>query len=586
MRHPAGYAVWKAAFYLSLPVRMLLHIVKKSSSSKSKDTPKMPDLKKGMVSSAAESSPLISIIVSVCDPDMQNIKAMIESVRNQIYLNWELCTFLTDSCSKETIALIRDAAGKDSRIRTEYLNYSGSECGMKKGFFDGTSGEYITMIDQEDLLVPDALETVFLAIYENGQSDIFYSDEDKIPTAGGPCTSPLYKPDWNPDLLRSYNYISHLLIVRKQTAALALRGMADNDGINEYDYVLRVTELAGNIIHIPQILYHSRLFLNRTENQKSQEEIHPDKAALEAHLKRIGWQGSVEYDYTFRVFNIRYELKCLPLVSVIIPNSEHKADLKRCLDSIAARSTYRNFEIIIAENNSTSKEIFAYYDFIQKQTGVRVIISNSAFNYSRINNHAVQSARGEILIFLNNDTEIISPDWIEQMLSYIQRDDVGCVGARMYYADGTIQHAGVVLGFKGLAGHAFSRLHGDDPGYMSRAVAAQDVSAVTGACMMIARSLFEAVGGFDERLRIAFNDIDLCMKVRQKNKLIIYNPKAELYHYESVSRGAEDTIRKKIRFLSEVAYFQRIWRTVLAEGDPYYNPHLDLEQATYRISGK
>lgn len=554
----------------------------------------LPLGKQILKTSEFEDSPLISVFVSVCYPDKAAFSVMIESILNQTYTKWELCLLVGNSYKEANTVFLNEITIKDQRIRVCFSNENRIEQGsgasivpgIRKLDFNFVSGEYIAFVGQNDTLAQRALYTVVRSINDDVQPDILYTDEDRISFADGKRFSPIFKPDWSPDLLRSYNYIGHLFVVKKTLVKYALKKLDVCDKIHDYDLIFRTTELAEKIMHIPQILYHRQSKPDFMESQWEPQNINLDLRAIESHLKRVGYNGSVSFDNKYEIFRIRYELRYRPVVSIIIPNSEHLVDLKRCIASICQKTTYHNYEIIIAENNSRSKEIFEYYHSISTQSGVQVINKRGSFNYSRINNYAAKIAEGEILIFLNNDTEIISPDWIEQMLQYIQRDDVGCVGARLYYADDTIQHAGVVLGFRGIAGHSFSRLPREESGYMNRSIAVQDLSAVTAACMMISRNLFEAIGGFDVKLRLAFNDIDLCMKVRQRNKLVVYNPLAELYHYESISRGAEDTIRKKIRFRSEVYFFKRRWRLELAAGDPYYNPHLDLELATYRISGK
>jgi len=532
--------------------------------------------------------PVISIIVPVFNTDRQMLVDMIESVCDQTYENWELC--LADGHSqKEYIPGILQAySTKDTRIRSVLLEENFGIAGNTNAALAMATGEYIALLDHDDLLPKWALYSVVKAINDNKNPDILYSDEDKITFDGKKRFFPHFKPEWSPDLLRSYNYITHLFVAKRDLVARAGNFLPGYDGSQDHDLILRTTELAERVVHIPEILYHWRSHSESTAQNQGNKSytLEAGVRAISDHIKRVGYEGETSFNQKYGFYRVEYKLTAEPLVSIIIPNYEHVNDLRRCLDSIFSLTKYSNFEIIVVENNSTSKEIFAYYQQIQKKHGVQVIRWQGEFNYSAINNFAVRTAKGEFLLFLNNDTEVIAPDWIEQMLQYAQRKDVGAVGAKLYYADDTIQHGGVVLGFQGLAGHAFSRVSREDPGYMGRAIVVQNVSAVTAACMMMNKAFFESLGGFDESMKVAFNDVDLCMRIRQAGKWIIYNPYAELYHHESVSRGSEDTSEKKARFVSEIEYFHAKWKDQLEAGDPFYNPHLDLEQTPYRISGK
>ena len=312
-------------------------------------------------------------------------------------------------------------------------------------------------------------------------------------------------------------------------------------------------------------------------------EFEAGRKAVEEHYKRVGIPAKVEHSNFYGMFRTKYCWKEKPLISIIIPNKDHIEDLKKCMDSIDEKSTYRNYEFVIVENNSTEEETFVYYKQIEKRENVQVIYYEGGFNFSKINNFGVQYAKGEYLLLLNNDTEIIAPECLEELLGYCMRDDVGIVGAKLCYPDDTIQHAGVVIGFGGMAGHAFIESSRYDIGYMGRIMCAQDYSAVTAACMMTKKSVFERVDGLTEKLVVAFNDIDYCLKVRGINKLVVYNPYAELYHYESKSRGLEDTPERIERFNREVALFTERWENILIEGDPYYNPNLTLDKADFSL---
>ena len=531
--------------------------------------------------------PLISIIVPVYNTNKQMLIDMIESVRSQTYEKWELCLADGHSQKPYVAEILKKYEAKDKRIKVVLLKENFGIVGNSNAALNLAHGKYIALLDHDDILPKWALYTIAQAINDHQEPDILYSDEDKITFDGKERFYPHFKPEWSPDLLRSYNYITHFFVAKRSLVIRAGNFLPGYDGSQDYDLILRTTELADKIVHIPQILYHWRSHSESTAQSQGNKSYTFDAGvkALSDYLRRNGLEGEVTYNLQFGFYHINYKLTATPLVSIIIPNYEHLDDLRRCMESIFSLTSYQNYEIVIVENNSKTDEIFAYYRELQEKHGVRIVTWEREFNYSAINNYAVRAAKGDVLLFLNNDTKIISPDWIEQLLQYAQRDDVGAVGAKLYYEDDTIQHGGVILGFLGIAGHSFSRLSKEDPGYMGRAMVAQNVSAVTAACLMMKKKLFEELGGFDESLEVAFNDIDLCLKIRQAGKLIVYNPYAELYHLESISRGFEDTKEKQARFFSEIDYFNSKWKKELLAGDPYYNPHLDLEQTPFRISG-
>ena len=354
----------------------------------------------------------------------------------------------------------------------------------------------------------------------------------------------------------------------------------------DYDFVLRCAEQAVNIRHIPKILYHWRAHKDSTaENPESKRyAFEAGIRAIQAHYDRCGIDAEVSAEQLNGIYRSKYRLKEQPLVSVIIPNKDHTEDLDKCIRSIEEKGTYKNIEYIVIENNSEKKETFAYYEKLQAENPkVKVVFWEREFNYSAINNYGVGFAKGEYLLFLNNDTEIINPDCIEELLGYCMRDDVGIVGARLYYEDDTIQHVGVIIGLGGVAGHTFVGEPKDSLGYFGRIVTAQDYSAVTAACLMTKRKVFEKVNGFEEKLAVAFNDVDFCLKVREAGYLVVYNPYAELHHYESKSRGLEDTEEKVLRFQGEIRTFQYRWKEILNEGDPYYSPNLTLDKTDFSL---
>lgn len=525
-------------------------------------------------------APKISILIPLYKTDTTYLSELIDSIQAQTYSNWELC--LSDGSGVETpLRKVVEAYQKnDDRIKMVCSESPLQISDNTNAALKIATGEFVAFVDHDDLLTPDALYENVKLLNEKEEVDFIYSDEDKISMNGKEYFEPHFKPDFNLDLLRTINYICHFVVVRK-TIVDEVGGLhSEFDGAQDFDFVLRCVEKTKAIYHIPRVLYHWRAHKDSTaENPESKMYAFENGAkAVQSHYERLGIQAVVKMrkDY-LGIYRTVYQLEHKPLVSIVIPNKDHIDDLKKCIDSIEKKATYENIEYIIIENNSTEEKTFSYYEQLQKENKrVKVVVWEDEFNYSAINNYGVSFAKGEYLLFLNNDTEIINKDCIEEMLGYCMRDDVGIVGARLYYPDDTIQHAGVIIGIGGVAGHCFLGLEHNKPGYFARALCAQDYSAVTAACMMVKRSVFEAVGGFDVKLKVAFNDIDFCLRVRETGNLVVYNPYAELYHYESKSRGAEDTAEKMARFEGEVIFMQTRWKKILAEGDPYYNPNLTL----------
>ncbi len=529
--------------------------------------------------------PQFSIVIPLFNTRPKFLKEMVDSIRNQTYSNWELC--LADGTGEKSplIPILKDYAAKDSRIRYEILTEN-------KGISENTNaairmagGDFIVLADHDDIMPANALYECAKALNEDASIDVIYSDEDKVDMDGSKCFEPHFKSDFNLDLLCSMNYICHLFVVKKELMEQVGMLRSEFDGAQDHDFILRCCEKAKNIHHIPKILYHWRCHIDSTaaNPESKMYAFEAGKKAVEEHYKRIGVPAVVEHGQFYGMYRTKYQWKEQPLISILIPNKDHIEDLQKCMNSIEEKSTYKNYEFIIIENNSTEQETFDYYKDIEKKENVTVLYYKDEFNYSKINNFGVEHANGEYLLLLNNDTEIINPDCLSEMLGYCMREDVGIVGARLYYEDDTIQHAGVVLGFGGIAGHTFIGSSRYDNGYFSRIICAQDYSAVTAACMMTKKSLYREVGGLTEEFRVAFNDIDYCMKVRETGKLVVYNPAAELYHYESKSRGLEDTPEKVERFNSEVARFIDRWNKQLQEGDPYYNPNLSLNKADFSL---
>lgn len=529
--------------------------------------------------------PMISIVVPTYNTPKRFLKEMIESVRAQSYKNWQLCIADGSEGNATLERTLHHYHKKDSRIVYKINEKNEGISGNTNQALSLSTGEYIALLDHDDLLAPDALYEVVKLIKSKDDADVIYTDEDKFSNDVNDHYEPAFKPDFNLDLFRSNNYICHFFVVKK-TIVDEIRGFRNEfDGSQDYDFIFRCIEQARNVYHIPKVLYYWRCHQGSVAANPGSKMYAYDagRRAIESHLNRVGVvYDSVEMTKYIGFYRVNYHVSNQK-VSIIIPNYEHQEDLKRCVDSILEKTTYDNYEIIIVENNSTSEKIFAYYEELEKNDRIRVVKWPNEFNFSAINNFATKHALGRYFLFLNNDTEVIAPDWIEKMLSACEREDVGVVGAKLYFADDTIQHAGVIIGHGDFAGHVFSCKEKIDPGYFAKAVLQQDFSSVTAACMMVSKEDFESVGGFDEELKVAFNDIDFCLKIREKNKLVFFEPEAELYHYESKSRGYDVTEEKEKRFKDESRVMKQRWARILENGDPYYNRNLSIERLDYSL---
>lgn len=532
--------------------------------------------------------PKISVVVPLYRTPEKYLRRLIECMKEQTYPNWELC--LSDGSGKDSPLrqLLKEAADGDERIRVvsgeEPLQISEN---TNRAILAST-GEYVAFADHDDELTPHALFSVVQALNEHPGVRVLYSDEDKMSMDGHKFFQPHFKPDYNPDLLCTVNYICHLFVVQKSLMQEVGVLRSEYDGAQDYDFIFRCVEHVQpeEIYHIPKILYHWRCHEDSTaENPESKGyAFDAGQRAIEAHYERTGICAEVFPGEFPGLYRTRFHRKRDPLISILIPNKDHIEDLKRCMDSIDQHSTYVNYEYVIVENNSTDPATFDYYKKLEQENPkAHVVYWDGPFNFSAINNFGAQYAKGEYLLLLNNDTEIINPDCLEELLGYCMRQDVGAVGARLYYEDDTIQHAGVVIGFGGIAGHCFVMQPRGTTGYCHRIICAQDYSAVTAACMMVKRTAFDEVGGLTEELAVAFNDIDFCLKLRRAGYLIVYNPYAELYHYESKSRGLEDTPEKVARFNREMSIFEKRWPEILRDGDPYYNPNLTLKSQDFSL---
>lgn len=532
-----------------------------------------------------EEKPLISVVVPVYRTPELFLRQMIESVQAQTYENWELCIADGSGEDEAPERVIGEYQKTDTRIRYQKLGKNEGIAGNTNAAFLMAVGDYAALFDHDDLLTEDALYEVAEAIVKNDGPDMIYTDEDKVSADLSEYFQPNFKPDYNPDLLRANNYICHLLVI-KHTLLRKVGGQdAFYDGAQDYDFIFRCAEEAEKIVHIPKILYHWRVHAASTaENPFGKDyALEAGKRAIEAHLQRKKIQAEVTMLNYRGFYRVKYRVSGNPLVSIIIPNKDEAETLKRCLSSIRERSTYQNYEILVVENNSTEKETFDFYQTIDGKDRIRVLYWDREFNYSAINNFGAAHAKGEYFVLLNNDVTVITPDWIEEFLGHCQRSEVGIVGARLYFPDDTIQHAGIVMGIGGCAGSMFVGMKRAMTGYMHRAVLQQDMSAVTAACLMVKREVFEKTGGLDEDLAVAFNDVDFCLRAGKKGYLVVYDPYVEMYHFESKTRGYEDTEEKKQRFEREKAYLCTRWAELLEQGDPCYNQNLSLKTCDYSI---
>ncbi len=532
-----------------------------------------------------------SILVPLYNTPEKFLREMIASVQAQTYERWELCMADgSDGDHQDVGRICQEYAAADSRIKYRKIERNLGISGNTNVCFEMATGEYIGLFDHDDLLHPSVLYEYMKVICEQG-ADYIYCDE--VTFEGDSIDNMLtihFKPDFSIDNLRANNYICHFSVFSEKLLEESGLFRSEYDGSQDHDMILRLTARAKKIVHVPKILYYWRSHPASVAADIGAKTYAIDaaKRAVLAHLKSCGLEGSVESTRAFpTIFRIKYKIKGRPKISIIIPNRDHVDDLKRCVDSILNKSTYENYEILVVENNSEKPETFEYYRLLESQPKVRVLTYKEAggFNYSRINNFAAREADGEYLLLLNNDTKVITREWLEELLMYAQREDVGAVGAKLYYSDNTIQHAGIVIGLGAhrSAGHTHHLLPRENLGYMGRLCYAQDVSAVTGACLMVRKEIYDRVGGLDESFTVALNDVDFCLRVRRLGLLNVFTPFAELYHYESKSRGLDKDGESAKRYEREVAAFRERWKEELEKGDPYFNPNFSLDHATYEL---
>lgn len=525
--------------------------------------------------------PLISVVMPVYNPPISFLDEAIQSVRNQLYPNWELCIVDDASTNPAVLEVLERHRKQDHRIKVVYRSENGHISKASNSALELVQGEFIAMLDHDDEISEHALYLIAEELNQNPELDFLYSDQDKIDTKGVRY-DPYFKPNFNPDLLRSQNFVDHLAVFRTCLVRELGGWRTEFDGSQDYDLVLRVTERISltRIRHIPYVLYHWRAIPGSLAIDAAAKSYAPirSRQALAEHLKRLGIQAEVTSHHpNLSIHRVIYPLSEEPLVSVIIPTKDGIDILSQCIDGLFNKTDYNNFELILINNQSTDPETYAYFNELSTDPRVRIIDYNQPFNYSRINNIAVREAKGSVLAFLNNDIEVINRDWLREMVSHAVRPEIGAVGARLYYPDGTVQHAGILLGYKGRAGHMYRYASPHWLGYWARGVLIQNLTAVTAACMVIKKEIFDAVGGFDEKnLTITFNDVDLCLRIHQKGYRNLYTPYAELYHHESKTRGL-------LAFQSEEDYFVTRWKSCI-ENDPAYNPNLTLDSENFSLS--
>jgi glycosyltransferase involved in cell wall biosynthesis len=534
-------------------------------------------------------TPTISIIMPTHNAPHVHLRSAIESVLSQVYPHWELCIADDASTAPHVARLLREYAQKDERIKVAFREKNGHISAASNSALALATGEFVALLDHDDELRPHALHMVAKTLNQNPALDMIYSDEDKI-TEEGARYSPYFKPDWSPDTFMCQMYTCHLGVYRRSIVE-KIGGFREGfEGSQDYDLVLRFVEQTSGekIHHIPHVLYHWRAIEGSTAQVASAKSYAYMAAlrALQEALDRRGEGGIVEeVDRWPGHYRVRYPVPGGAKISIIIPTRDKPELLSVCLASIFEKSSYDRFEVVVVDNGSVEKETFALFERwgAREPERFRVEHYDIPFNYPRINNRGAEVAAGDLLLFLNNDTEVISPDWLERMAGFAARPSIGAVGAKLLYGDDSIQHAGVVLGIGGVAGHGHLGFPCDSPGNnQGRLMLQANYAAVTAACLMVKRSDFEAVGGFTEELAVAFNDVDFCIKLLMQGRYNILLPEVQLYHYESKSRGYEDTPEKIARFKHEESWMKERWGELL-ESDPFYNPNLTLEAMDYRV---
>ena len=531
-----------------------------------------------------------SILVPLYNTPKKFLAEMIDSVVAQTYENWELC--LADGSDGEHAyvgEICREYCQRDSRIVYQKLAGNEGISGNTNECYKMATGNYIGLFDHDDMLHPCVLFEYRRVIAEQG-ADYIYCDEATFKNGNIDKMITLhFKPDYAIDTLRANNYICHFSVFARELLEGTELFRSQFDGSQDHDMILRLTTAAKKVVHVPKLLYYWRSHPGSVASDISAKTyaIEAARGAVADHLRSQGFEDfEIISSRAFEtIFRIKYALTGTPKISIIIANKDHYEDLSRCISSILDKSTYENFEIIVVENNSTTAEIKEYYEELSRHPKIRIVTYAGEFNYSRINNFGAGFAQGEYLLLLNNDTQVISVNWMEELLMYGQRPDVGAVGAKLYYPDKTIQHAGIVIGLGAhrTAGHTHYKVNYENVGYMGRLCYAQDVTAVTGACLLVKKELYDRLGGLDESFAVALNDVDFCLRLREEGYLNVFNPYCELYQFESRSRGLDDRDEKAERYDRESAHFREKWKEALSKGDPYYNPNFSLDYSDFTL---
>lgn len=529
--------------------------------------------------------PVFSVVVPLYKTPVELFDEMVLSVVEQSYGAWELLLVNASPDDARLQERIDQAVSADARIReVRLVENEGISLNTRAGI-EAAEGDFVVFLDHDDTIEPDALFEYVLAITDERGADLLYCDEDRL-MPDGRCERPIFKPDFSLDLLRAGNYICHLLCIRKGLLDAMVLPDASVDGAQDHDMTFKAFELGARMRHVPRVLYHWRMAEGSTALDPSAKPYAAQAGirVVREHLDRMGAQAEVEHAELPFTYDVVYRpSQPLPKVSIIVPTKDEAATLVRCVESVEEKTDYEEREIVLVENNSVEEETFRAYERLQERyDDVRMVRWSGEFNFSKIVNFGAREAQGELLLFLNNDTEAISVDWLRRMAGICCREEVGAVGARLWYPDDTVQHGGIAL-IGGVAGHLQWGAPRGYAGYVGTPQKMQDLSAVTGACLMMRRDVFEELGGFDEDLAVAFNDVDLCLRARERGYLVVYDPKVELYHHESLTRGYEDDPGKQKRFMREEALMKGRWARYYVDGDPYYNKNLSQFDGFYRL---
>ena len=533
--------------------------------------------------------PKISIAMPVYNVEEKWLRLCIDSILNQVYTNWELCMADDASTDPNVKKILTEYQQLDERIRVVFREQNGHISEATNSALAIATGEFVALLDNDDELAINAFYEVVKVLNENPELDLIYSDEDKIDMDGN-RSDPAFKPDWSPDLLLGTNYISHLGVYRRSILEEIGGFRKGYEGSQDYDLVLRFTEKTTKerIKHIPKVLYYWRMLPTSTAVDQGSKgyAFEAGLRAVQDALVRRGINGHATHGAANGLYDVYYDIKSDKLVSIIIPTKNGYKDVQRCVSSIIEKTTYQNYEIIMADNGSTDPKMHELYAEFEQQLPGRFFVESIdiPFNFSTINNRAVKKAHGEYLLFLNNDTEVITENWLTLMVSFAQQERIGCVGAKLLYPNNTVQHAGVILGLGGVAGHGHYGYPHGDLGYFGRLAINVNYSAVTAACLLMKKADFDAVGGVEEAFTVAFNDVDLCLKVQALGRDNVWLHEAELYHFESQTRGYDDKGKKKKRFEQEKVMMEEKWGPLI-ENDPFYNPNLtrDIPNFSLRI---